>query len=65
MDEFLAGILKKSATEHQSRQSDASTNFLALLDRGFGKVYMEADPTEAAAIRQISHREAPINATPG
>lgn len=35
------------------------------LQRGiFTKKADEIDPVQAAAIRQVSHREAPINATP-
>lgn len=54
-------LLEAASGERIGRQSDASTNFLAMLDRAFGKVYSETDPVQAAAIRQIMSREAPIN----
>jgi len=56
----LQDILDTAAAERVGRQSDASGNFLAMLDRQFGRVYGKIDPVEAAAMRQIQHREAPI-----
>jgi hypothetical protein len=61
MDEFLCSLLKASHQRISTEQGDASKNFLAMLDRAFGKNYTETDPVQAAAIRQIMHREAPIN----
>jgi len=57
----LQELLTAASGERIGRQSDASSNFLAMLDRAFGRVYTETDPVQAAAIRQIMHREAPIN----
>lgn len=60
MNEFLDNLLKASMTRINTEQGDASKNFLAMLDRSFGKVYTETDPVQAAAIRQLLMREAPI-----
>lgn len=61
----LQELLTAASGERIGRQSDASSNFLAMLDRAFGRIYTETDPVQAAAIRQIMHREAPINPTSG
>ncbi len=63
MGDFLTDLLKASMTRINTEQGDASKNFLAMLDRAFGKNYTETDPVQAAAIRQILMREAPINPT--
>lgn len=63
IDCFLGDLLKVSAQQHQARQSDSSTAFLQVLDRKMLQVYTEPDPVESAAIRQIQHREAPIERT--
>lgn len=63
MDPFLQDLLKASMSRITTEQGDASKNFLAMLDRAFGKVYAEMDPGQAAAIRQILHRETPMNAS--
>lgn len=49
----LQELLAAASGERIGRQSDASTNFLAMLDRQYGKVYTETDPVQAAAISQI------------
>ena len=64
MDEFLNNVLKAGLTQNTDRRAQASDNFMALLDRAFGKNYVEVDPIQAAATRQIMHREAPIGAVP-
>lgn len=61
MDDFIQNTLKASLTQNGDRRAQASDNFLAILDRSFGRLAAKADPVEAAAIRQISHREAPID----
>lgn len=63
MDDFLEKIMKTNAAQHQARQSDASTSFLQLVDRVFGKLYSEPDTMETSAARQILMREAPIQNT--
>ena len=55
-------MLETSAAADINRGSQHNTNFLALADRVFTKLYTEPDPMEAAATRQIMQREAPINA---
>ena len=60
----LQELLEGAAGERIGRQGDASTAFLQLADRKFLQVFTEVDPVQSAAIRQISHREAPIGATP-
>ena len=57
----LQELLTAASGERIGRQSDASSNFLAMLDRAFGKLYTEVDPVQAAAVRQIMMRESPIN----
>jgi hypothetical protein len=57
----LQNLLSAATGERIGRQSDASTNFLAMLDRAFGRVYTETDPVQAASIRQILAREAPFS----
>ena len=59
----LQELLAAASGERIGRQSDTSAHFLALIDRGFGKTFLETDPVQAAAIRQITMREAPINPT--
>ena len=49
----LQALLEGAVGERIGRQSDASTNFLAMLDRAFGRVYTETDPIQAASIGQI------------
>jgi len=56
----LQALLEAASGERIGRQSDASTNFMALLDRVMLKLHAETDPVQAAAIRQITHAEAPI-----
>lgn len=56
----LQSLMEAAVAERVGRQSDTNTNFLAMLDRVFGKVYAEVDPVEAAAARQVMYREAPI-----
>lgn len=53
-------LLEAAAGERIGRQADSSTAFLQELDRKFLQVYTETDPVQSAAIRQIQHREAPI-----
>ena len=57
----LQELLTAASGERLARQSDASTNFMAILDRVMLKLHAETDPVQAAAIRQIMHHEAPIN----
>lgn len=56
----LDAKLDAATAERIGRQSDSSTNFLALMDRTFLKVVTEADTMEAAAARQVMHKDAPI-----
>ena len=57
----LQELLPAASGERLARQSAASTNFRAFLDRVMLQLHAETDPVQAAAIRQIMHREAPIN----
>lgn len=57
----IQALLESAVGERISRQSDSSTAFLQELDRKFLQVYTETDPVQSAAIRQIQHREAPID----
>ena len=59
----IQALLEASVGERIGRQSDASTSFLQELDRKFLQVYTETDPIQSAAVRQIQHRESPINPT--
>lgn len=56
----LQQLLMAASGERIGRQSGHETSFLALMDRKFLQVVTEVDPIQAAAVRQISHREAPI-----
>jgi hypothetical protein len=56
----LQALLEAASGERIGRQSDASTNFMAILDRVMLKLHAETDPVQAAAIRQIMHTNAPI-----
>tara|TARA_R110002051_G_scaffold247063_1_gene306648 strand:+ start:343 stop:543 length:201 start_codon:yes stop_codon:yes gene_type:complete len=56
----LQALLEAASGERIGRQSDASTNFMAILDRVMLKLHAETDPVQAAAIRQITHSNAPI-----
>ena len=49
----LKELLGAATGERIGRQSDASTNFLATLDRKFLQVYTEVDPAEGSAIKEI------------
>lgn len=55
----LDDILAASTGERIGRQSDASTNFLAMLDRGYLKNLLETDPIQAAAIKDIQRGPSP------
>ena len=57
----LQSILEADVAMGIRRQADSSLFSLALIDRVFGKVYAETDPTEAFATRQLAYRESPIN----
>lgn len=61
MDSFLEGLLKSSTQANQDRRAQASDTTLNLIDRTFLRLYSQVDPVEASAIRQIQHREAPID----
>tara|TARA_Y100000310_G_C20482484_1_gene715350 strand:+ start:374 stop:574 length:201 start_codon:yes stop_codon:yes gene_type:complete len=61
----LQQLLEAASGERIGRQSDSANHFLAMIDRVFGKTYTETDPVQAAAIRQIMHREGPINPVSG
>ena len=52
-------LLETASGERIARQSDASTSFLQTLDRKFLQVYTEADPVEAAGIKEIQRGRAP------
>ena len=56
----LQQLLMAASGERIGRSSSSSDAFLQLMDRKFLQVVTEVDPVQAAAIRQISHREAPI-----
>ena len=56
----LQAILEADTAMGIRRQADASSHFLAMVDRVFGKVYAETDPIEAFATRQLAYRESPI-----
>ena len=58
---ILQSILEADVAMGIRRQADSSLFSLALIDRVFGKVYAETDPTEAFATRQLAYRESPIN----
>lgn len=60
----LQELLAAASGERIGRQSDTSAHFLALIDRGFGKTFLETDPVQAAAISQIIAR-APAGKSPG
>ncbi len=49
----LNGVHAAAAAERVGRQSDASGNFMAALDRKFLQVYTEVDPVQGAAIKEI------------
>ena len=57
----LQSILEADVAMGIRRQADSSLFSLALIDRVFGKVYAETDPTEAFATRQLAYRESPIH----
>jgi len=49
----IKDLLGAASGERIGRQSDASTNFLAALDRKFLQVYTEVDPLQGAAVKEI------------
>ncbi len=63
----LTGLLGAASGERIGRQSDASTNFLATLDRKFLQVYTEVDPVQGAAIKEIQRpmSQFPSQGAPG
>ena len=66
---FDLGDLRNILAAESARAQQANTNLfqatLGLMELHYVKLLGEADPIQAAAIRQITHREAPINPTPG
>ena len=64
MDDFNKNLLSVTAQANADRRGQASDNFMAMLDRVYLKNYSETDPVQAAAIRQVMHREGPIGAQP-
>ena len=55
----LQSILEADQAAGMRRQADASTNFLAAMDRKFLQVYTETDPVQSAAIKEIQRGRAP------
>jgi len=55
----LQAILEADQAGGMRRQADASTNFLAAMDRKFLQVYTETDPVQSAAIKEIQRGRAP------
>ncbi len=64
MNDFIEKLLITGATQNSDRRAQASDNLLAMMDRAYLKNLTEADPIQAAAIRQVMHREGPIGAQP-
>ncbi len=60
---FVLGDLNQvhgaAAAERVGRQSDASANFMAALDRKFLQTYTETDPVQSAAIKEIQRGASP------
>lgn len=63
----IKDLLGAAAGERIGRQSDASTNFLAALDRKFLQVYTEVDPVQGSAIKEIQRpmSQFPTQGVPG
>ena len=64
MDEFLKALLMATTQSNSDRRSQSSDAFMSVLDRAYLKNYTETDPVQAAAVRQMMHREGPIGAVP-
>ena len=63
----LKELLGAASGERIGRQSDASTNFLATLDRKFLQTYTEVDPVQGSAIKEIQRpmSQFPVQGMPG
>ena len=59
----ITEVLQTAAASAIQRHSESSGAFLQVLDRAFLQKNLEVDPVQAAAIRQIMSREAPIGPT--
>jgi hypothetical protein len=46
-----------------NRASNHNDNFMAFMDRQYVILGTQSDPIEAVAIRQLMHREAPLDRT--
>jgi hypothetical protein len=55
----LQEILTAEQAAGMRRQADASTNFMAAMDRKFLQVYTETDPVQSAAIKELARGRAP------
>jgi len=53
-------VINKAMAASVQRQQDTHTSTLKLIDMVFAEKMSAPDPVEAAAIRQLIHREAPI-----
>ena len=53
-------VINKAMAASVQRQQDTHTSTLKLIDMVFAEKMSAPDPVEAAAIRQLMHREAPI-----
>jgi len=60
----LQAILEADQAAGMRRQADASSNFLAAMDRKFLQVYTETDPVQSAAIKEIQRGRAPAPTDP-